>query len=32
MTNLPPASWTDHFAQYLPSNAGSVLIDGAFDR
>ena len=30
MTNLLPASWTDHFAQYLPSNAGSVLIDGAF--
>jgi hypothetical protein len=30
MTNLLPASFTDHFAQYLPSNAGSVLIDGAF--
>lgn len=30
MTNLLPASWTDQFAQYLPSNAGSVLIDGAF--
>ena len=30
MTNLLPASFTDYFAQYLPSNAGSVLIDGAF--
>jgi ABC-2 type transport system permease protein len=30
MTNLLPAKWSDHFAQYLPSNAGSVLIDGTF--
>jgi ABC-2 type transport system permease protein len=30
LTLLLPASWTDHFVQYLPSNAGSVLIDGSF--
>ncbi len=30
MTNLMPTSWTDHFVQYLPSNAGSVIIDGTF--
>ena len=30
MTNLLPAEWTDHFVQYLPSNAGSVVIDGTF--
>ena len=30
LTNMLPASWTDHFVQYLPSNAGAVLIDGSF--
>ena len=30
MTNLLPTSLTDHFAQYLPSNAGAVLLDGTF--
>ena len=30
LTNLLPASWTDHFVQYLPSNAGAVLLDGTF--
>ena len=30
LTLLLPASWTDHFVQYLPSNAGAVLIDGSF--
>jgi ABC-type transport system involved in multi-copper enzyme maturation permease subunit len=30
MTNLLPRSLTDHFVQYLPSNAGAVLMDGTF--
>jgi ABC-type transport system involved in multi-copper enzyme maturation permease subunit len=30
MTNLLPTSLTDHFVQYLPSNAGAVLLDGTF--
>lgn len=30
MTNLLPTSLTDHFAQYLPSNAGAVMLDGTF--
>ena len=30
LTNLLPASWTDHFVQYLPSNAGAMLLDGTF--
>jgi ABC-2 type transport system permease protein len=30
MTNLLPAKWTEHFVQYLPSNADSVIIDGTF--
>jgi hypothetical protein len=30
LTNLLPASWTDHFVQYLPSNAGAVLLDGTY--
>jgi len=30
LTNLLPASLTDHFVQYLPSNAGAVLLDGTF--
>ncbi len=29
LTLLLPASLTDHFVQYLPSNAGSALIGGA---
>ena len=27
---LLPASLTDHFVQYLPSNAGGVLLGGTF--
>jgi len=30
LTNLLPTSLTDHFVQYLPSNAGAVLLDGTF--
>jgi ABC-2 type transport system permease protein len=30
LTQLLPTSLTDHFAQYLPSNAGAVLLDGTF--
>lgn len=30
MTQLLPAAWTDHFVQYLPSNAGAMLLDGTF--
>ena len=30
LTNLLPAAWTDHFAQYRPSNAGVVLLDGTY--
>jgi ABC-2 type transport system permease protein len=30
LTLLLPASWTDHFVQYLPSNAGGMLIDGTY--
>ena len=30
LTMLLPASWTDHFVQYLPSNAGGMLIDGTY--
>ena len=30
LTLLLPASWTDHFVQYLPSNAGAVLTDGNY--
>jgi len=30
LTNLLPTSWTDQFAQYLPSNAGAVMLDGSF--
>jgi ABC-type transport system involved in multi-copper enzyme maturation permease subunit len=29
LTHLLPASWSDHFVQYLPSNAGAMLIDGS---
>ncbi len=28
LTLLLPASWTDHFVQYLPSNLGGVLTGG----
>jgi ABC-type transport system involved in multi-copper enzyme maturation permease subunit len=27
---LLPASWSDHFVQYLPSNAGAMLLDGTY--
>ena len=30
LTLLLPASWADHFVQYLPSNAGGMLIDGTY--
>ena len=30
LTMLLPASWTDRFVQYLPSNAGGMLIDGTY--
>jgi len=30
LTQLLPASLTDHFVQYLPSNAGAVMFDGTF--
>jgi len=30
LTQLLPTSLTDHFVQYLPSNAGAVLLDGTF--
>lgn len=30
MTNLLPTSWTDNFVQYLPSNAGAMLIEGTY--
>ena len=30
LTNLLPMSLTDHFVQYMPSNAGAVLLDGTF--
>ncbi|HEY5880881.1 MAG TPA: ABC transporter permease [Nakamurella sp.] len=30
LTNLLPASVTDHVVQFLPSNAGAVLLDGTF--
>lgn len=29
LTDLLPSSWSSHFAQYLPSNAGEVLFGGA---
>ena len=29
LTQLLPTSLTDHFVQYLPSNAGAVLLGGA---
>ena len=29
LTDLLPSSWSSHFAQYLPSNAGEVLFAGA---
>jgi ABC-type transport system involved in multi-copper enzyme maturation permease subunit len=30
LSNLLPTSLTDHFVQYLPSNAGAVLLDGTY--
>ena len=30
LTQLLPASVTDHVVQYLPSNAGAVMLDGTF--
>ena len=30
LTQLLPTSLTDHFVQYLPSNAGAVMLDGTF--
>jgi len=30
LTMLLPASWSGHFVQYLPSNAGGMLIDGTY--
>jgi ABC-type transport system involved in multi-copper enzyme maturation permease subunit len=30
MTNLLPASLTDLFVQYLPSNAGAMMLDGTY--
>ena len=30
LTQLLPASWTDHFVQYLPSNAGAMMLGGTF--
>ena len=30
LTMLLPASWSNHFVQYLPSNAGGMLIDGTY--
>src|SRR5580700_6582398 len=29
LTDLLPSSWSSHFVQYLPSNAGGVLFGGA---
>jgi hypothetical protein len=30
LTMLLPGTWTAHFVQYLPSNAGAMLIDGNY--
>jgi ABC-type transport system involved in multi-copper enzyme maturation permease subunit len=30
MTLLLPDSWSGHFVQYLPSNAGAMLLDGTY--
>jgi ABC-2 type transport system permease protein len=30
LTNLLPTTWTDQFVQYLPSNAGAVMLEGSF--
>jgi ABC-type transport system involved in multi-copper enzyme maturation permease subunit len=30
LTNLLPTTLTDHFVQYLPSNAGAVMLDGTY--
>jgi ABC-2 type transport system permease protein len=31
LTGLLPSSWSSHFVQYLPSNAGEVLFGGGMD-
>ena len=31
LTQLLPSSWTNHFVQYLPSNAGSAIYGGGED-
>jgi ABC-2 type transport system permease protein len=31
LTDLLPSSWTSHFVQYLPSNAGEVVFGGGRD-
>jgi ABC-type transport system involved in multi-copper enzyme maturation permease subunit len=30
LTMVLPAAWTAHFVQYLPSNAGAMLLDGTY--
>ena len=30
LTLLLPATWTAHFVQYLPSNAGAMMLDGTY--
>jgi ABC-2 type transport system permease protein len=30
LTNLLPASLSDHFVQYVPSNAGAMLLGGTY--
>ena len=30
LTPLLPASWSGHFVQYLPSNAGAMLLHGTY--
>jgi ABC-2 type transport system permease protein len=30
LTNLLPPSLTSHFVQYLPSNAGAMMLDGSY--
>jgi ABC-type transport system involved in multi-copper enzyme maturation permease subunit len=30
LTQLLPASWTGHFVQFLPSNAGAMMLGGSY--
>ena len=30
LTQLLPASWSGHFVQYLPSNAGAMMLNGTY--